>query len=243
VLLQATNRLSEAEPLMRRALAIDEQSFGIEHPAVARALNNLAVLLKATNRLSEAEPLMRRALEIWEKSYGAPSVSIQRGGFAFFLQNGLQDYISAKQEYEAAIAALPDDFVNRVNFAGLCLELEDKTEARRQLQAAWKLRPEASDRFTARDLLYRAALAVFSNVDPTRYLAQLKSILKPELVASPKKATSVAKYFERELPENHRHLFQVALTTVFDPTLLPELEVLDDWKAIVPISIDAPWEE
>ncbi|MEL7335223.1 MAG: tetratricopeptide repeat protein, partial [Planctomycetota bacterium] len=26
-LLQATNRLSEAEPLMRRALAIDEQSY------------------------------------------------------------------------------------------------------------------------------------------------------------------------------------------------------------------------
>ena len=31
-LLQATNRLAEAEPLMRRALAIDEQSYGTEHP-------------------------------------------------------------------------------------------------------------------------------------------------------------------------------------------------------------------
>ena len=34
-LLQATNRLSEAEPLMRRALPIDEQSFGEDHPNVA----------------------------------------------------------------------------------------------------------------------------------------------------------------------------------------------------------------
>ena len=36
-LLQATNRLAEAEPLYRRALAIDEKSFGPEHPDVAIA--------------------------------------------------------------------------------------------------------------------------------------------------------------------------------------------------------------
>jgi hypothetical protein len=70
LLLQATNRLAEAEPLIRRALAIDEKSFGPEHPDVARDLNNLAQLLKATNRLAEAEPLMRRALSIDEKSFG-----------------------------------------------------------------------------------------------------------------------------------------------------------------------------
>jgi hypothetical protein len=64
-LLQATNRLSEAEPLMRRALAIDAASFGLDHPEVAIRLNNLAQLLQATNRLSEAEPLMRRVLEIF----------------------------------------------------------------------------------------------------------------------------------------------------------------------------------
>jgi tetratricopeptide (TPR) repeat protein len=63
-------RFSEAEPFARRALAIDEKSFGPNHPNVARNLNNLAQLLYATNRLSEAEPLMRRALAIDEKSFG-----------------------------------------------------------------------------------------------------------------------------------------------------------------------------
>ena len=43
-LLQATNRLAEAEPLMRRALAIDEASYGPEHPNVAIDLNNLAAV-------------------------------------------------------------------------------------------------------------------------------------------------------------------------------------------------------
>jgi tetratricopeptide (TPR) repeat protein len=61
---------SRAEPLMKRALVIDEQSFGPEHSEVALSLNNLANLLKARNRFEEAEPLMRRALMIWERSLG-----------------------------------------------------------------------------------------------------------------------------------------------------------------------------
>jgi tetratricopeptide (TPR) repeat protein len=61
---------AEAEPFMRRALSIDEASYGPEHPEVATDLNDLATLLKATNRLGEAEPLMRRALSILERSLG-----------------------------------------------------------------------------------------------------------------------------------------------------------------------------
>ena len=72
-LLRATNRLGEAEPLYRRALAIDEASYGPDHPKVATDLNNLAALLYATNRLGEAEPLYRRALAIDEASYRAGS--------------------------------------------------------------------------------------------------------------------------------------------------------------------------
>jgi len=63
-MLRVTKRFEEAEPLMRRALAIDEKSYGPEHPDVARDLNNLAQLLLETNRLEEAEPLMRRAVTI-----------------------------------------------------------------------------------------------------------------------------------------------------------------------------------
>ena len=74
--------LAEAEPLMRRALAIDEQSYGAEHPRVAIDLNNLAWLLKAKSQgvshdseshatlLAEAELLMRRAVAIFRMSLG-----------------------------------------------------------------------------------------------------------------------------------------------------------------------------
>ena len=57
-----TGQIRSALVAVRRALAIDEKSFGAEHPDVARDLNNLAGLLQATDRLAEAEPLMRRAL-------------------------------------------------------------------------------------------------------------------------------------------------------------------------------------
>ncbi len=53
MLLQATNRLTEAVAATRRALAIDEASYGAYHPNVATRLNNLAQLLKATNWLAK----------------------------------------------------------------------------------------------------------------------------------------------------------------------------------------------
>ncbi len=70
LLLQGKARYAEAEPLLRRTLAINEASRGMEHPIVSTCLNNLGELLKVTNRLAEAEPLYRRALTIDERSYG-----------------------------------------------------------------------------------------------------------------------------------------------------------------------------
>jgi len=70
-LLRATKGLwHEAEPMYRRALAIDEQTYGVHHPNVAKHLGNLAALLQATDRFTEAEQLTRRVLAIFEQSFG-----------------------------------------------------------------------------------------------------------------------------------------------------------------------------
>ena len=88
-LLHHTNRLEEAEPLMRRALAIDEATFGRQHPILAIRLNNLAQLLKSTNRIEEAEPLIRRALAIDEAAFGKrhSNVAIRLSNLASLLQD------------------------------------------------------------------------------------------------------------------------------------------------------------
>ncbi len=69
-LLIDANRLKEAEPLIERALQIEEDALVPEHPEVAVGLNLLAQLLQDTNRLKEAEPLMKRALQIDEAAFG-----------------------------------------------------------------------------------------------------------------------------------------------------------------------------
>jgi len=50
---------------MRRALAVNEASYGLDHPLVAICLNNLATLLHDPNRRREAEELMRRHLKVF----------------------------------------------------------------------------------------------------------------------------------------------------------------------------------
>jgi tetratricopeptide (TPR) repeat protein len=69
-LLQATNRLEEAESVMRSVLKNDEETLSAEDPNVATDLMNLASLLQDTNRVEEAEHLMRTSLKIDEDYFG-----------------------------------------------------------------------------------------------------------------------------------------------------------------------------
>ena len=85
----ARAEFQQAEPLMRRALAINECIYGMEHPEVSTALNSLAILLKTTNRLPDAEPLLRRAIAIDERTYGAEHLEVakKRNNLAQLLQD------------------------------------------------------------------------------------------------------------------------------------------------------------
>jgi tetratricopeptide (TPR) repeat protein len=86
--LRNLGKFAEAEPLVRRALAIDERTFGPNHPNVATCLNNLAALLHDTNRMEEAELLYRRALAIDEHCFGEgdPKVATCLNNLAQLLQ-------------------------------------------------------------------------------------------------------------------------------------------------------------
>ena len=88
MLLHAQARHAEAEPLMRRAVAVAEAGFGRRHPRVAVALNNLAQLLQDTKRVDEAESCMRRALAIDEARLGRehPGVALRLNNLALLLK-------------------------------------------------------------------------------------------------------------------------------------------------------------
>jgi tetratricopeptide (TPR) repeat protein len=59
-------RYLEAEPLLQKALTLQQQLLGPDHPDVAQSFNNLANLYKSQGRYSEAEPLYLQSLEILE---------------------------------------------------------------------------------------------------------------------------------------------------------------------------------
>lgn len=72
---EMTDREHEVEPLYRRAIAIEEEELGPEHPQVATYLNNLALRL-GSSRLAEAEALLKRAIAIDEKAFGPASLQL-----------------------------------------------------------------------------------------------------------------------------------------------------------------------
>ena len=59
-----------AEPLYKRALAINEKALDPDHPDLATTLDNLAELYRAQGKYAAAEPLHKRSLAIREKALG-----------------------------------------------------------------------------------------------------------------------------------------------------------------------------
>src|SRR5271165_5311076 len=103
--LQQAGDYPGAEPLYRRALAIDEKALGPDHPNVAAILNNLATLLQEKGNYPEAEPLFRRALAVREKAMGTnhPDVAQSLSNLAELLR-AKGDYAGAEPLIRQALA-------------------------------------------------------------------------------------------------------------------------------------------
>jgi len=67
----AQSKYSEAEFIIKRVLAIDEQLLGPDHPNVGASLNNLAENYRNQNKYKEAETSYKQALAIFEKLLGS----------------------------------------------------------------------------------------------------------------------------------------------------------------------------
>jgi hypothetical protein len=57
---------ADARPLLERAVAIDEATYGPDHPTVAVRLSNLAMVHHALGQHVAARPLLERAIAIVE---------------------------------------------------------------------------------------------------------------------------------------------------------------------------------
>jgi tetratricopeptide (TPR) repeat protein len=94
-------RYLEAEPLLQKALVLNKQLLGPEHPKVANSLNNLAGLYESQGRYSEAESLYLQSLEIIERQLG-----LDHPSFAASLNNLAGLYESQGRYSEAELLYL-----------------------------------------------------------------------------------------------------------------------------------------
>ena len=77
-------RMAEAIPLYRGALADCERVRGTDHPSTLKARNNLAMAYRAAGRTAEAIPLLEQTLADCERMLGAdhPDTNATRDALA-----------------------------------------------------------------------------------------------------------------------------------------------------------------
>src|SRR6266567_2192778 len=101
----AQGNYEQAEPLLKRALAICEQVLGPLHPDTAQSLNNLAGLYYAQGNYLQAEPLMKRALAMREQVLGPlhpdTAQSLNNLALLYYAQG---NYAQAEPLYQRALA-------------------------------------------------------------------------------------------------------------------------------------------
>jgi len=79
----------QAQPLLERAVAISEQTFGPEHPTTAGCLSNLAEAYALQSRHQEAESLYLHALAIYKQAFGQdhPNIAIVMEAYTSLLEH------------------------------------------------------------------------------------------------------------------------------------------------------------
>lgn len=106
-LMKEVHRAADAEPLLRRALAIQEKAKGGEHADVAEGLLKLALcrMQRGKEGLEEADRLQQRALAILEKARGKDDLSIAIALYQLGLGRLMtKQFDKAKPEFTRAIA-------------------------------------------------------------------------------------------------------------------------------------------
>jgi Tfp pilus assembly protein PilF len=95
---------NEAKSAYERALKIEENVYGPDHPEVAATVDNLGIVLRQMGDLEGAKEYHERALEIFEHAYGPdhPEVARTAGNLGIVLQQ-MGDLEGAKVHYERAL--------------------------------------------------------------------------------------------------------------------------------------------
>ncbi len=119
VLYGTQNREVEAEPLLHRALAINEKAFGPQHPAVALTLQNLGIIYAAQGDFSDAHDALSESL-----------------GISFLIFGSTHPRIGSTLRTLATVYALEGNFQEAKRFASGSISIFERTLGERHPETA-----------------------------------------------------------------------------------------------------------
>ena len=176
----------EAEPLVRRSIAIREKALVSDHPDFFRSMETLAGLLEATDRFQEAIPLRRRILEAQERRLGPEHPDTLRSWnqhtYALRKQGRAESAEPIDRKVAATTAKMlgntnPLTIHRRNNLVLTLIMLGKLAEAREILAANWRLNAPAHANTTPRIAFLRHLIARLESQPDTPFLGQLKTLL------------------------------------------------------------------
>ncbi len=143
------NKLEAAEPLLERALRIDERTLGAAHPRFGASLNALALVETRLGAYERAEPLFERALAIFRKTLGPNHLNVAQvleslGGL--FLALARYDEAEARYRdslavFEKALGPGHPDVARLLESTAGALRLQGRNAQAEALEArAWAIR-------------------------------------------------------------------------------------------------------
>ena len=229
------SRFVEAERCFQKALDIAKAGFGDTHPATIVTMGEVALAIDKQGDCPRAEALYQAALALRPADVG------MLGNYAYMLQNQSGDLARARAVYEQALTIDPDDVLNCYNYAGLCFLLGEFEIAGQSLRAAWKTASLRKDRFAARTLFFRAALACLRSEPPELFLGQLKTVLDAGISPAPSENTSVLRHLREHLAPEDGAVLAAVYAAINDRSALDALKAMPRWREIPACPFDQPW--
>jgi CHAT domain-containing protein/tetratricopeptide (TPR) repeat protein len=172
---EAMGEPGRAEPLLSRALALNEKAFGPEHPSVAVNLGNLALVQQALGDPARAEASFNRSIALREKLHGPnhPSVAVGLHGLArLCLERGEPGRAEALARRALAIVEKAHGPDHR-RTADVLLDLSDALVAEGRVPEA---RPLAERAATIQDRDAAIVLAVGSESQKRAFVARQQKV-------------------------------------------------------------------
>jgi hypothetical protein len=121
--LSGRERYSEAEPLLRAALAAREREQGADHAHTRTSRHQLATVAEAQGDLKEAAALYETSLSMREQTLGPRHVElIPHLSNLAAVRKALQDFDGAKPLYQRALAIAERHYGNRHPTTAACLD-------------------------------------------------------------------------------------------------------------------------